>query len=441
MATLTYVTGRDAATNYVRVGHNSSATNADAVWSFALSQTGASKITSVTFTLKWNNSSAGTGWSGNFTYVFAVSTSGSSGTTAASGSVLGRKTVALSGSSGTATVTISGLSLSPGTKYYLRANFNGSTKSTMKAFQKASNTCAVANYTKLTYSITYNANGGSGAPSSQTKTYGVALTLRSTSGLSRTGYTCIGWAISKTATSAQYSSGGSYTENVSTTLYAVWKANTLTVQYYGNGATGLGSNSGNTSTNKATLHSTITYGNNSNINLYNVASLFSKTGYLRDSAASAWRVGSATSTTYWSEESINIPSSYFSSATNTVNLYANWKPNIYTVQFDPNGGSVSTVTKYVTYGSAYGSLPVPTRAGYKFLGWYTSSEGGTLITENSTVTINASQKLYAQWEAMGIVHVYIQGTQKLALAHVYQNGEYRQVIPYIYSNGSWKISI
>ena len=43
--------------------------------------------------------------------------------------------------------------------------------------------------------------------------------------------------------------------------------------------------------------------------------------------------------------------------------------NNYVVYFDPNGGSVSQDSKIVTYGETYGSLPTPTREGYKFLGW------------------------------------------------------------------------
>ena len=73
-----------------------------------------------------------------------------------------------------------------------------------------------------TYTVTYNANGGSGAPASQTKTYGTALTLSSTKP-TRTNYTFLGWATTKTATTAQYSAGGSYTANAAVTLYAVWK--------------------------------------------------------------------------------------------------------------------------------------------------------------------------------------------------------------------------
>ena len=87
------------------------------------------------------------------------------------------------------------------------------------------------------YKVSYDANGGTGAPAAQTKTHGTALTLSSTKP-TRTGYTFLGWAASKTATSAQYQPGGSYTANAAVTLYAVWKTNDYTVSYDANGGTG-----------------------------------------------------------------------------------------------------------------------------------------------------------------------------------------------------------
>ena len=86
------------------------------------------------------------------------------------------------------------------------------------------------------YTVSYDANGGSGAPSAQTKTYDVALTL-STSKPTRTGYVFLGWATSATATSAQYQPGESYTANADVTLYAVW-VKSYTVSYDANGGTG-----------------------------------------------------------------------------------------------------------------------------------------------------------------------------------------------------------
>lgn len=79
-----------------------------------------------------------------------------------------------------------------------------------------------------TYTVSYNANGGSGAPSSQTKTHNVTLTLSSTRP-TRTGYNFLGWSTSRTATSASYSAGGSFTSNSDTTLYAVWDPKSYTL--------------------------------------------------------------------------------------------------------------------------------------------------------------------------------------------------------------------
>ena len=49
-------------------------------------------------------------------------------------------------------------------------------------------------------------------------------------------------------------------------------------------------------------------------------------------------------------------------------LYAMWEP-LYTVTFDPDGGTLSETTKEVSYHEPYGELPTPTREGYTFLGW------------------------------------------------------------------------
>lgn len=85
------------------------------------------------------------------------------------------------------------------------------------------------------YTVSFNANGGSGAPASQTKYYGKTLTLSSTKP-SKSGYTFLGWATSSSATSYTYSAGGSYNANSGATLYAVWRK-TITLSYNSNGGT------------------------------------------------------------------------------------------------------------------------------------------------------------------------------------------------------------
>ena len=92
------------------------------------------------------------------------------------------------------------------------------------------------NYQKE-YTVSYNANGGSGAPASQTKTHGVNLTLSSTKP-TRAGYNFLGWATSSSATSATYQPGGTYTGNGDVTLYAVWQISNYTVTYNANGGSG-----------------------------------------------------------------------------------------------------------------------------------------------------------------------------------------------------------
>lgn len=89
---------------------------------------------------------------------------------------------------------------------------------------------------KTSYTISYNANGGSGAPSSQTKWAGDTIYL-SGSYPSRTGYTFKGWSTS-TDSSVEYYAGSAYSVNASVTLYAVWQAYTYTVSYNANGGSG-----------------------------------------------------------------------------------------------------------------------------------------------------------------------------------------------------------
>lgn len=90
---------------------------------------------------------------------------------------------------------------------------------------------------KTSYSIAYSANGGSGAPSKQTKWYGETLTL-STTKPTRTGYTWSKWNTKADGSGSSYASGASYTGNAAMTLYAVWTANTYTITLNKNGGSG-----------------------------------------------------------------------------------------------------------------------------------------------------------------------------------------------------------
>lgn len=105
---------------------------------------------------------------------------------------------------GWATSSSGSVAYQPGAQYNSDANI------TLYAIWKAE-----------TYTISFDANGGSGAPGNQTKTYGQTLTLSSTRP-TRTNYNFIGWASSSASTTAEYQPGGAYTNNGPATLYAIW---------------------------------------------------------------------------------------------------------------------------------------------------------------------------------------------------------------------------
>lgn len=85
-------------------------------------------------------------------------------------------------------------------------------------------------------------------------------------------------------------------------------------------------------------------------------------------------------------------------------LYAHWSANFYSVSFNGNAngdkslvGDLGDIT--VTYDSTYNMLPQPSRTGYSFDGWFTSSDGGIKIENSTKVLTDRDQTLYAHWSA------------------------------------------
>lgn len=91
------------------------------------------------------------------------------------------------------------------------------------------------------HTVSYNANGGSGAPSAQTKWYGSILTLSGTKP-SRYGYTFQGWCKNSATGSANYQPNSQYGYDENATMYAVWSHNPYTITYNANGGSGAPSN-------------------------------------------------------------------------------------------------------------------------------------------------------------------------------------------------------
>ncbi|MGL6198866.1 MAG: InlB B-repeat-containing protein [Lachnospiraceae bacterium] len=280
--------------------------------------------------------------------------------------------------SGTASVTIpSGLATGTYTLKIFNEQVNG-TNYTDYASTPRSITLTV----QPSYTITYNANGGTGTMASTTFTYGTSFNLR-TNTFTRTGYTFLGWSTSSTATSATYTdavlvSGTAFSKN--TTLYAVWKGNSYTITYNANGGTG---------TMTAT---TFTYGTSFALR----TNTFTRTGY----SFLGWSTSStATSATY--TNGVTVSGTAFSA--NTI-LYAVWQVGTYTITYNANGGTGTMTATSFTYGTNFSLRSNTfTRTGYEFLGWSTSSTA-TSATYTDGVTVSgtafsANTIFYAVWKA------------------------------------------
>ena len=261
---------------------------------------------------------------------------------------------------------------------YGTISYEDHTFSTFSSNGQTVSTCSQCGYTKTTaqtYTISYNANGGSNAPASQTKVHGVTLTLSSTIPY-RFNYEFLGWSASSSATTATYAAGGSYTGNASVTLFAVWKYKpaTYTVGYDANGGTG------------APGRQTKTYG----VTLTLTTIQPTRRNYLF--------LG-------WSKDRNATSASYTAGGSYTdnsdVTLYAVWRydPETYTIRYDANGGTGAPASQTKTYGGPLTLSAVkPTRAGYEFLGW--STDPMTMLTNyapGERYTDEASITLYAVW--------------------------------------------
>lgn len=244
---------------------------------------------------------------------------------------------------------------------------------------KVSLTKSIPTLTK--YTITYNANNGSGAPSAGSAYHGTATTLSSTKP-TRSGYTFLGWSTSSTATSASYSAGGSITITANTTLYAVWKLATYTITYDANGGSGAPAAQTTNIGTATTLSSTKPTKTNHTFKNWNT-------------------VKGGTGTAY-------NPGASFPSSSSNVTLYAQWTPWTHTVAYNANGGSGAPASQTKIAGTTLKlQTGKPTREGYNFKGWGTSASD-TTVDYNPGGSYTRDQNggtytLYAIWSANDIL--------------------------------------
>ena len=268
-----------------------------------------------------------------------------------------------------------GLKLLPGTVYYLFI-YPGEEKLGWYFWNYPDGNMTFSVDGDITYSVSYNANGGSGAPGNQTKTHGTSLTLSSTkptkSSTSATGYkvtfntqggsavdaitssktttyTFSKWNTKSDGSGTSYNSGASYTANAAATLYAQYTSST--------------------SNGSITLPSAPT------------KSGYSFSGWY-DAASGGNKIG-------------NAGASY--TPTKAITLYAQWSATGYSITYTLNGGTVSGNPTSYTADTATFTLKNPTKEGYDFTGW-TGSNGTTAQTSVSIAKGSTGNKSYtANW--------------------------------------------
>lgn len=215
---------------------------------------------------------------------------------------------------------------------------------------------------KQPVTVTFNANGGSVGTGSATVYYTAKYGDLPTP--TRTGYKFIGWYTS-TEGGTKISKDTKVSNTTEHILYAQWSANSYIVT--------LDANGGSVSAN----NKNVTYDS-----AYGLLPTPTRTGYTFE----GWYTASNDKVT--DKTTVSTASDH--------KLVAKWKAKTYTITFNANGGSVSTSSKNISYGSAYGTLPTPTRDYYTFNGWYTSASGGNKVT-TSTVMGDSNITLYAHW--------------------------------------------
>ena len=220
-----------------------------------------------------------------------------------------------------------------------------------------------------TCTVTFNADGGTPAPAQQTVDSGGKVT--EPPAMTKAGYTFGGWFKESTFTNQWNFASDTVTQDI--TLYAKWDvAGTInyTVTFNSNGGSAVQAQTV-ASGEKAAEPQNVTK------NGYTLA------GWFRDDTAFQNQWNFATDT-----------------VTQDITLYAKWNENApatVTVTFDTDGGS--NVNSQTVETGGYINRPAnnPTKTGYTFVDWYTSTEYEYLY--NFNIPVNSNRTAYAKWLA------------------------------------------
>lgn len=316
------------------------------------------------------------------------------------------------------TATISGVTNAVTGLHYTGNNVTNNTATSFSwTFNTANWVCCLYSAWN-TYTIKYNANGGSGSMSDTGATYNTAVTLRSNT-FTRTHYTFKNWNTKADGSGTSYSNGQSVSNLTAThggtvTLYAQWTGVTYTVSYDANGGTSTPSSHSVQYPGTLTLRSAISKANTS-ANGYNIT--YNANG--GSGAPGSQTSGSRTVTwpfSKWAAGSTS-GSQYSAGATyqpaSNITMYAIWSKN--------ESASSSWTC----------SSTIPKKTGHTFLGWSESSTAtSATYTAGTAYTITKGLTLYAVWQKNNYyldVNGYLDGVDDSGLGiygtvDVYVNG-------------------
>ncbi len=237
-----------------------------------------------------------------------------------------------------------------------------------------------AHWTPNNYTINYSANGGTGAPASQTKTHGQSINLSSLKP-TRTGYTFKCWNTQADGSGTDWYPNETYSTNRDLFLYAKWEKVSISKSLF--------------------LHPN--YGDNESMLLcFNESGEFAEIApFERDGYEQiGWSLSPSSSEIAYGFADNNRTYITYDEMDGDVYLYAVWKANTYTITYNANGGTGSPSSQTKTHGQSINLRDAtPTRIGYNFLFWTVTPDGGSCWYPGESYEGNRDLHLYAQWEA------------------------------------------
>ena len=279
-------------------------------------------------------------------------------------------------------VTVVGNTANVGRTGYTWAGWNTAADGSGTTYQAAAtltmgsaDVTLYAKWTAINYTITYNGNGfTTGTVPTDTNNYNIGgtISIAGSNGLARTGYTFLGWTVAADGTGTVMTSGYGLTVGSSdVTVYAKWSANTYTITYLANGASGSPSATSATYTTDGTTVTFPTVGT------------MQKAGH---------------SFSGWATSSNGPPLTSPYTTVSDVTLVAVWTAINYTISYNSNGGSTTPTQSALPMGQSFALASGITKPNgpnnevYAFVGW---SDGTSTWQPGSSYLVKTANLSFA----------------------------------------------